>query len=311
MRVLIAEDDAIPRMILKLAVEQAGHHCLVAEDGSQAWDMYQNVSVDVLISDRIMPGLDGLELCKRVRQSPGSGYTYFIFLTALGDREQIIAGIQAGADDYLPKPLDPEDLRIRLMVAVRVTELHRQLAIQKAELERLNRELFEQGRCDPLTHLGNRLRLMEDLSVISGKAERYNNDYCAIMCDVDNFKLYNDFYGHLAGDEVLRTIAQTLAKMCRNGDAAYRYGGEEFIVLLPEQKPANVKIAAERLCRGVEALQIPHLTKGPGAVVTISAGVAPLLASDFKAMHLWLKRADEAMYRAKQAGRNQVAVIEK
>ncbi len=145
MRVLIAEDDAIPRMILKLAVEQAGHHCLVAEDGSQAWDMYQNVSVDVLISDRIMPGLDGIELCRPVRQSSGSGYTYFIFLTGLGDRKQIIAGIQTGADDYLPKPLVPEDLQIRLLVAARVTELHRQLAIQNTELERLNQNFLSKG----------------------------------------------------------------------------------------------------------------------------------------------------------------------
>lgn len=310
MRILIAEDDAIPRMILKLAVEQAGHECLVAEDGSQAWDIYQNTTIDVIISDRIMPGLDGIELCQRVRQTPGNGYTYFIFLTALGERTQLLDGIQAGADDYLPKPLDPDELRIRLMVAARITALHRQLAQQRSELERLNHELFEQGRRDPLTHLGNRLRLMEDLQMIAGAAQRYGRQYCAIMCDVDNFKSYNDYYGHLAGDDVLRQIAQSLANNCRDGDTAYRFGGEEFVLILPEQTTASATMAAQRLCKCIEAMHLPHLAKGANAVVTISAGVAPLLPSDTQAMHHWLKRADEALYRAKQAGRNCVIALE-
>ncbi len=308
MRVLIAEDDAVPRLILKLAVEKFGHECLVAEDGSEAWDIYQNANVQVIISDRIMPGLDGLELCRRVRESPGSGYTYFIFLTALGEKEQLFAGIQAGADDYLTKPFDPDELRVRLLVAARITALHQELEQQKRELERLNQELFEQGRRDPLTHLGNRLRLMEDLTVVAGTAERYGKRYCAMMCDLDNFKSYNDFYGHLAGDEALRTIAQAILKNCRDGDMAYRFGGEEFVIVLPEQTTATAAIAAERLRKAVQALALRHESKTPPGVVTISVGVAALEAHEPKATHLWLKRADEALYRAKQAGRNCVRV---
>jgi diguanylate cyclase (GGDEF)-like protein len=304
MRILIAEDDAVPRMILKLAVEKFGHECLVAEDGSQAWDVYQNTAINVVISDRVMPGMDGIELCQRIRATLQWGYTYFIFLSALGEREEILAGLQAGADDYLTKPFDPDDLRARLLVAARITELHRKLDEQQAELIRLNKELFEQGRRDPLTQLGNRLRLMEDLAVLIGQAKRYDKHFCAVMCDVDNFKTYNDFYGHLAGDEILRLLAQTIAKSCREGDAAYRYGGEEFLLILPEQSESHALVAAERFRRNIEALALPHQTKSPPGVVTISAGVAVLLPSDYEATHLWLKRADDALYRAKQEGRN-------
>ncbi|MBM3130381.1 MAG: response regulator transcription factor [Chloroflexi bacterium] len=134
MRILIAEDDAVPRMILKIAVEKFGHACLVAEDGAQAWEMFQSGSINVVISDRVMPGMDGIELCRRIRAAPKPGYTYFIFLSAMGEREEAFVGLQAGADDYLTKPFDPDELRARLLVAARVTELHRQLAEQQAEL---------------------------------------------------------------------------------------------------------------------------------------------------------------------------------
>lgn len=306
MRVLIAEDDAVARMILRLSIEKLGHECLVAEDGLQAWEMYQDALINVVISDRVMPQMDGIELCRRIRETPKPGYTYFIFLTALGEKDQLLVGIQAGADDYLTKPFDPDELRVRLIVAARITALHQELDEKQSELKRLNKELFEQGRRDALTQLGNRLRLMEDLPVIVGQAERYGKRYCLVMCDVDNFKSYNDYYGHVAGDTVLREIAQTIAALCREGDAAYRFGGEEFLAILPEQNLATAGIAAERLRSAIEALALPHRSKLSPGVVTISAGVAMLEPSDYKATHLWLKRADEALYRAKQAGRNRV-----
>lgn len=304
MRVLVVEDDNTMRLLLQRAVEKFGHECLVAQDGAQAWDIYQNVTINVVISDRVMPGMDGIELCRRIRESPQSGYTYFIFLSAMSERSEAFEGLQAGADDYLTKPLVLDDLRARLLVAARITELHRQLLEQQAELKRLNQELFEQGRRDPLTHLGNRLRLMEDVVVIIGQAERYNKRYCAVLCDVDHFKAYNDFYGHLAGDEVLQTIAQTIVKNCRNGDAAYRFGGEEFLLILPEQMEDTAAVAAERLRKAIEALGLPHQVKTPPGVVTISVGVAALEPGDYKAVHLWFKRADDALYRAKRDGRN-------
>ncbi len=310
MQILIAEDDAVSRIILHTVVEQFGHTCLVAENGAQAWELFQNSAVEVVISDRSMPGMDGIELCRRVRQTPRRGYTYFIFLTALDEQQQLLAGIEMGADDYLTKPLNHADLQLRLLVAARVTALHHQLAEQQDELERLNAQLFAQARRDPLTQLGNRLRLREDLDVLAGQVARYGHCYCAVMCDVDHFKAYNDHYGHLAGDAVLRAIANTIAQSCRAGDLVYRYGGEEFLVILPEQSLASATTAAERTRLAVEQLGLAHAAKTPAGVVTISAGIAMLEPNTGMTIDDWLRDADTALYRAKAAGRNCVVPFE-
>ena len=306
MRILIAEDDAVSRTILRRAVEKIGHECLAAADGEEAWSLYkENADLDVIISDWMMPGVDGLELCRRVRGGNRDGYTYFIFLTALGDREHLLQGLEAGADDYLSKPLDRDELGMRLTSALRVTELHRRLAVQNEELEQLNQMLFEQSRQDPLTSLGNRLRLREDLQVLQSRADRYGHSYAVALCDVDFFKAYNDRYGHLAGDDVLRRVAATLSSGLRTGDTAYRFGGEEFLLVLPEQDAEAATAITERLRRAVEDLEIPHADGIPLGVVTVSAGVAVSAeAGDADGL---LKAADRALYAAKEAGRNHVS----
>jgi len=309
LKVLIAEDDAISRMILKKSVEKFGHECLVAEDGEEAWELFQNTpEVDVVISDWMMPGIDGPEFCRRVRAMNTDLYTFFVFLTALGDKEHLLEGMRAGADDYLAKPLDREQLQVRLIAASRVNSLHRQLNEQAVELEKLNRELFVLSRQDPLTRLGNRLRLREDLKTLGARAERYGQCYCTILGDVDSFKPYNDAYGHLAGDQVLEKVAEVISGSLRTGDTAYRYGGEEFLILLPEQTLESAKFAAERLRRGVEDLAIPHEAKAPPGVVTISLGLAVLSSGEEKPTEKLLREADTALYRAKEAGRNTVVV---
>jgi diguanylate cyclase (GGDEF)-like protein len=306
LRILIAEDDAVSRTILRRAVEKTGHECLAAADGEEAWGLYkENPGIDVIISDWMMPGVDGLELCRRVRADGREGYTYFIFLTALGDREHLLQGLEAGADDYLSKPLDRDELGMRLTSALRVTELHGRLAVQNEELEQLNRMLFEQSRQDPLTSLGNRLRLREDLQVLQGRADRYGHSYAVVLCDVDFFKAYNDRYGHLAGDDVLRRVAATLSSGLRTGDTAYRFGGEEFLLVLPEQDAEAATAITERLRRAVEDLGIPHADGLPLGVVTVSAGVAVSAeAGDADGL---LQAADRALYAAKEAGRNRVS----
>lgn len=265
MKILLAEDDATSLLILRRAVEKAGHECLTAEDGGEAWQLYQeNPDIDAVISDWMMPEVDGIELCRRVRASEHerAGYTYFIVLTALGDKEHLITGFEAGADDYLPKPLDRAELEVRLISASRVTSLHQKLSEKNRQLEVLNEQLLEQSRQDPLTGLGNRLRLREDLEALSARTARYSHSYCAILCDVDNFKLYNDAHGHLAGDEVLKTVAEVLKEGVRKGDTVYRYGGEEFLVLLPEQYIEASEQIAERLREGLQRRGIPPRSAG-------------------------------------------------
>jgi two-component system cell cycle response regulator len=308
MRILIAEDDAVSRLILQKAVEKLGHACLIAVDGTQAWELYQQSSIDVLVSDWMMPGIDGPELCQRVRAHGSMTYTYFIFLTALRDKEYVLSGMQAGADDYLTKPFDRDELAVKLIAAARITALHQQLEAQRAELQRLNTHLFTQAHRDALTGLGNRRQLDEDLATLRERVERYRHRYSVALCDIDAFKQYNDNYGHAAGDEVLRQVAQVMARSCRTGDVAYRYGGEEFLLRLAEQSGALAALAVERLRHAVEGLAIPHRATTPAGVVTISAGVAELLPGEHKSVAAVLQEADAALYRAKKAGRNRVVI---
>lgn len=306
MKVLIAEDDAVSRTILRRAVEKFGHECLAVEDGRKAWEIYQaSPDIDLVVSDWMMPEIDGPELCRLIREEERGNYTYFIFLTALGDKEHLQTGLAAGADDYLSKPLDRNDLQIRLISADRVTSLHRKLAKQNSQLEEMNLRLFEQAREDPLTCLGNRLRLHEDLQDLKGRVDRYGHSFSAVLCDVDFFKRYNDRYGHLAGDEVLRRVSETISSQRRSGDTAYRYGGEEFLVMLPEQNLETAKIFAERLRETIEDLDILHQAREEPEVVTLSVGIAELSPENPKSADTLLKEADQALYEAKKLGRNQ------
>src|SRR5260370_29252466 len=259
MRILIAEDHDATRLVCGGGGRLVGHDCVAASDGEEAWQLFQKVDVDAVISDRMMPGTDGIELCRRIRANGRATYTYFIFLTGFDEKSEVIHGMEAGADDYLIKPLDADELKNRLLVAARVTSIHRELARQSVELERLNHQLFEQSRADPLTKLGNRLRLREDLELIRARVQRYGHTYCAVMCDVDGFKAYNDSNGHLAGDDVLCAVARALISTSREGDQAYRYGGEEFLVLLPEQSLDTGLPAGELYRQSPETMALPHL----------------------------------------------------
>jgi diguanylate cyclase (GGDEF)-like protein len=308
MRVLIAEDSETARTMLERTLSSLGYECFAADDGDAAWELFLSCTPDVVISDWMMPGMDGDELCRRVREHLGVSYTYFILLTSLEAQAHVVRGMEAGADDYLKKPFDTDDLNSRLIAAARVTTLHERLNAQHTELEALNRRLFEESRCDALTRVGNRIALREHLAQLSGGAERYGHDYCVALYDVDQFKAFNDTQGHLAGDRVLRAVAGALAGRCRAGDAIYRYGGEEFLVVLPEQSLDSAAEAAERMRGDVAALAIPHPACGAGAVVTASAGVARLEQSDAGDFEAILKRADVALYRAKTFGRNRIQI---
>jgi len=304
MRILIADDSPTPRLMLQRELEGLGHECIVARDGAEAWELFQGSGVDVVVSDWMMPGMDGDELCRRVRADTDAPYAYFILHTSLEDLKHVVQGMQAGADDYLTKPFQRDQLATRLIAADRITGIHRRLASQQAELERLNSMLFEDSRHDRLTGLGNRRRLDEDLDRLVDLSRRYDHQLAVVLFDVDRFKQYNDTAGHAAGDEVLRSVAATIAEHCRGSDSAYRYGGEELLVALPEQDLNNGTIAAERMRAAIEALGIPHPGITPAGVVTVSGGVACLNPDETVAG--LLSRADAALYRAKNEGRNRI-----
>jgi diguanylate cyclase (GGDEF)-like protein len=309
-RILVADDDGVTRVALTRTVEAFGYECLTAVDGDAAWEILQSSPVDVVISDWLMPGLDGIELCRRIRDraptAEGPGYVYVILATSLSEGQDRLTGMRAGADDYLVKPVDPMELQARLIVAARVTALHEELARHRHELEQLSVEEARAARTDPLTQLGNRLRLEEDLTAMRARSQRYGHRWCVVLCDIDHFKAYNDTMGHPGGDQALRDVASVIRSHIRSGDTAYRYGGEEFVVVLPEQTLETAVVAAERLRRAVEERGIPHPGLRPPGFVTLSAGVAELAPGGATSVERLVADADAALYRAKELGRNRV-----
>jgi diguanylate cyclase (GGDEF)-like protein len=286
--VLIADDDPGIRLLVSTAVERLGHRCSVAEDGTGAWQRYLEEHPDVVITDWDMPGMDGTALAKAIRSHRSAPYAYVLVLTGAADEAAARAAMEAGADDLTAKPLDLAELERTLIAAGRVTALHRRL--------------HDDARQDALTGLGNRLRLSEDLEALCGRVQRYGHAYCVALVGIDQLHAVNARAGWLAGDEALRAVSGALRETIRTGDTLYRYRGDEFLALLPEQTLDTAALAAERLRAAVEALAIPH---PDGGALTASAGVAGLDTERCSPIEL-LELAERALADAKAAGRNRV-----
>jgi two-component system chemotaxis response regulator CheY len=302
MKVLVADDDPGSLLVAKAAVERSGHECIAAADGDAAWELYRTHKPQAVVTDLRMPGLDGLSLCRAIRAAGTDSYTYIVLVTSQGSRDDVLAGMEAGVDDYVTKPLDPFTLHTRLLVALRVTSLH-------ADLSRYRSALAEQARTDPLTKLSNRLKLTEDLEQLHDRSARYGENFCLAMCDVDNFKTYNDIYGHPAGDAALQKVAEVLAGGARRSDGIYRMGGEEFLLVLPGQTWQGARSAVERARESVQRLGIVHSGDSSG-VLTLSAGISAYMEGHRPSVEQLLKEADEALYLAKSAGRNKVSLTD-
>src|ERR1700690_183559 len=289
LKVLVVDTDPLSRIGLQQAVHRLGHECRTARDGVEALEMLQADRADVVLSDWSLPRMGGVELCRRMRAADGEGpYTYFIFMPGFDDREHFLRGMEAGADDYHTKPVDIEELQARLVSAGRVLSLYRKLADKNIQLRRDSQTSFHAARVDPLTGVANRLRMDEDLEVLWSRAQRYGHTFAAALCDIDEFKRYNDRFGHVAGDEVLRRVAQSIRKGLRQGDALYRFGGEEFLVVLPEQSLNEAIRAMDRVRGAIEQLAIP----APKGILTISVGVAELDLALDRTLEDWLRRTD-------------------
>jgi two-component system chemotaxis response regulator CheY len=310
MNVLIAEDDPISRQLLERAVSELGYDAVTAADGLGAWNILRRRDVRLMIADWEMPGMNGLSLCRRVRSGVLPHYVFVLMLTAKSDKEDIVEGLEAGADDYIVKPFARAELRARLRTGQRIIDLEYELSAKNGMLEDLNGRLGRMALTDPLMEIGNRRGLYDTLDRVQASGATGRGCYSLVMCDVDNFKAYNDTYGHAAGDEVLKRIAGAMKKCLRATDGLFRYGGEEIVVYLPRADVEAAREVAERLCRGVRAEGIPH-SGSRESFVTISCGVAAR-AEDAKENESWenvLTLADKALYRAKAAGRNRTEVM--
>lgn len=311
--ILVVDDDAAKRLAITAALAPLGHTIVEAESGLEALRFLMAQNFAVILLDVRMPIMDGFVTAGMIRQRLQSEMTPIIFLSAHAASEVHSSNLYAeGAVDFITTPFRPDELRAKVSVfahlfvrAEELAERARELAKERAELEGLNDALTAVSRRDPLTGLGNRRALEEDLDLLEARVARYGHRYCMALIDVDHFKAFNDTYGHQAGDHVLATVANELEQQARAGDAVYRYGGEEFLCIFPEQSMESGTTAVERMRSGIELLGVPH-AGNPNGVLTISAGLAVLdPGEDGSAIEL-LKRADEALYRAKELGRNRV-----
>jgi diguanylate cyclase (GGDEF)-like protein len=311
-KIMIAEDDPISRkMLSRLIGEFWKGELLIAKDGQEAWEIQQAEVPSLVIIDWMMPKMDGLEVCRMIRQASFDQYIYIILLTAKDDQSDVIEGLEAGADDYIRKPFNPLELQLRIKAALRVIYLEKQLASKNTELLKLNDQLSELARIDPLMQIPNRRWFYEIIERTQNRLNRYGTSYGLLMCDIDFFKQYNDTLGHQAGDVILKSVADSIKNSLRQTDEVFRYGGEEIVVLLPSQSIEGSIQSAERLCHAVYELGLFH-PRGIDERVTISVGVSSCCKEN-SSMN-WkeiLEQADQALYLAKKSGRNRAKVWEK
>jgi len=298
--VLVVEDHPVTRSYLEKNLTDAGYEVTLATNGREAFEKFKSKFFPIVITDWMMPEMDGLELCVAIRAQNFPRYTFIIMLTALDTSADLLTGLRAGADEYLTKPFNPVELLVRLNTGRRILNF-------EASLRRAYDEIYLLSITDPLTKIYNRGYITSRLPDEIARSRRYHRPLAAIMCDIDNFKAINDSHGHHAGDTVLRDFAACLKGTTRRDvDWLARYGGEEFLIVLPETNFEGAMILAERLRQRVAEMEI--LVEKTPISLTASFGVTGFdrFAREAVTPELLLRQADGHLYQAKRAGRNRV-----
>jgi len=300
LRLVLAEDDSTQRMIMTRLLQDAGYVVDAVRTGDEALAKIVGGGYQILITDWDMPGMDGATLCRRVRGTQLESYLYVLLLTAYNSIESTVAGLEAGADDYIRKPANAAELIARLNSGRRIIRLEQSLL-------RAGEQIRQLSITDPLVGIFNRRYLNEQLVRDIERARRYHHPIAVIMSDIDHFKSINDRLGHQAGDEVLQAFVVRLQESIRSSDWVARYGGEEFVIVLPETGLTEATHVAEKV--RIRCAAEPFLTKGEALTVTASFGVANLEQSAVAAVEaaeVLLHCADVALFGSKDAGRNLV-----
>ncbi len=300
--ILVAEDSPIFRLLLEKTLRKAGHEVTSVENGRKAFDLFERHFFPIILSDWMMPEMDGIELCKAVRSTQSPSYVFIIFLTSKNAKEDIVTGLEAGADDYLSKPFNPDELKARIKTGIRILKLERSLIKAKEEIRMLS-------FTDPLTGCFNRGYADNGLRKEVKRALRYKSPLSVVMFDIDRFKSINDSYGHQGGDSVLVEVVNRVRRSIRNDvDWLCRYGGDEFVLVLPETDIAGAKKLSERIRTKISQEKITF--ENFEIDVTASFGVADL---DPRTEHdatfeILVSQADRLLYQAKKNGKNRIEV---
>jgi two-component system, cell cycle response regulator len=300
-RILLVDDEPTQRLILARLLKRAGYEVETAGNGREALARLEGGDFQLMITDWEMPEMDGIALCSTLRSSQARAYIYTILLTARDAIEHVVTGLQAGADDYLTKPVIEPELIARLSTGKRIVTLERSLRTANEENRRLS-------ITDPLTGAFNRRYLMEQLPREIERAARYGRQLSVIMCDVDYFKKINDAYGHLVGDEVLKWFVANLQRGVRASDWVARYGGEEFVVVLPETNVVNAGTAAEHLRSQVASIGFSSQSVGFEVSASFGASGWKDVVPNGATLDSLMARCDGGVYASKAAGRNRVTV---
>lgn len=295
---LIADDDPMQRLFLARCLSSWGYETLVVEDGEEAWRILQRDDApQMVLLDWMMPGMDGTILCQHVRSLRDRPYTYVVLLTARRDQQDLLSGLGAGADDYMTKPVNTPELQARLRSGQRIIDLQNRLRLA------YETQKYEATH-DSLTEIWNRPAILDLFSRECAKAARQKSTIGVLIADVDHFKIINDQFGHVCGDIALREIARRMQASLRVYDFMGRYGGEEFLILVPGCDPHSVCEVAERIRLGVS--EHPINARDNQIAVTLSIGVNTSSPVSVEQRDELLQCADHALYRAKENGRNRI-----
>jgi diguanylate cyclase (GGDEF)-like protein len=297
--VLVVDDSPVYRKLVEQVLSAEAYSLVFACDGAEAMKLYEERSPSIVVTDWMLPDFSGFELCQRIRSDDTRPYTYIIVMTSNGDKGNLVKGLQAGADDYLTKPFDPEEMLARIGVGRRIIDLNRELAVKSEKLE-------QAARTDPLTGLPNRRAIEEWAERQTRGAARHGFPLWVVLGDIDNFKTINDSFGHDAGDIVLKIFADMLRKNTRASDICGRLGGDEFLLVITHVESAHVEATVNRFREQFAALSFP--LQGQSVRVTASFGVTGVQAKDVQGFGVMVRQADQMLYEAKRAGRNLVRV---